>query len=376
MNDFLSWVGRFSVVRGKISGTVVCTALAALFVMVALPRVACAQTLLSHADALPAAMALPDAPRPHTLGSISGTVHNAGGAPVGGVRVVLQGGKLPMQRIYITHRNGHFMFSHLQAGSYTVAASSPRIEPVSPTQIVLGTGEVFRLPITAIPMPKVVSTVQVRASLHEVAKAQVKQQVKQRVLAVIPNFDTSFVWDAAPMTPKLKFKLAARATFDPFTIFTDAALAGAEQYNDTYPGYGEGLEGYGKRFGATMADSFDARMLGEAALPSVFHQDPRYFYHGGPQNMRRFFYALKETVMCRGDNKRQQFCYSRILGDFAAAGISNVYHAPGDRGVSITVRDTFIILAGDAATNLMREFLSRGLTSHVPAGENGKAGSH
>lgn len=334
-----------------------------------------AQTPLAGANALLAAAALPNAPSP-VRGRVLGTVKNPSGGPLVDVMVTLSGGKLAMRRSVRTDPQGEFVFRRLPAGTYTVTLSGPAIEPGTSQQVVLGAGEVFRLPMTAIPMPKVVATVRVTASTAAVAKAQVKQQEKQRVLAVIPNFSTSFVWDAAPMTPKLKFALATRSTFDPFTIFTDAALAGVEQYHDTFPGYGGGWQGYGKRFGATVADSFDARMLGDAALPSLFHQDPRYFYHGGPKIGRRLWYSLKSTLVCRGDDRKEQFCYSRVLGDFAAAGIANAYHAPGDRGAGITVRDTFIIFGGDAAENVMREFLSRGLTSHVPPGANGKASSH
>jgi hypothetical protein len=364
-----SWVLRGF--RGKLTGVfaLLCLALA--------PgqrawsaRLSAGATLAVRADALP------DAPQPQTLGSIQGAVTNPAGTPVGGIRVMVVGGNLRTPQINITNRTGRFVFGHLAAGSYTVSVAGPEIEPVSPSRVVLGEGEVFRLPITVTPMPRVVSTVRVTASVAQVAKAQEKQEVQQRVLAVIPNFSTSFVWDAAPLTTKLKFRLELRALADPFTIFTDASLAGFEQYNDTYPGYGSGWPGYGKRFGASLADSFDSRILGDALLPSVFHQDPRYFYHGGPNLGRRFLYALDQSVMCRGDDKEQQFCYSRVLGDFAAAGISNVYHAQGDRGVGITVRDGLVILGANAAENVLREFVSRALTSHKPPGKKGKPRKH
>lgn len=319
-----------------------------------------------------AADSLPDAPQPQTLGAIHGTVDGPSEAPLSGIRLVLDGGNLSTPRINITNRTGKFAFPNLAAGEYTVSVSGPGFEPVNPMPVVLGAGEDFRLPISLIPMPRVVSTVHVTASTAAIARAQMKQEVQQRVLAVIPNFGTSFEWNAAPLTTGLKFSLQLRDVIDPFTIGTDFALAGVEQWHNTFPGYGTGWPGYGKRFGATLADSFDARMLGDALLPSVFHQDPRYFYHGGPNVWRRFVYALQEVPMCRGDDKRQQFCYSRILGDFAAAGIANIYHDPADRGFGITMRDGFIVLGTDAAVNLMREFLSKGLTSHKPPGAKGK----
>ena len=322
------------------------------------------------------ASALPNAPQPQTLGRIIGTVRTPAGSPAAGAQVVLTGSGATVRRAKRTNRQGRFVFRRLAAGSYTVSVSSPGYEPVSPAQVVLGAGEVYRLPMTATPIPTVNSTVVVTATPVQIAKAQVKVETQQRVLGVIPNFGTSFVWNAEPLTPKLKFRLAFRAAIDPFTIGTDAAIAGFEQWHNTFPGYGMGRPGYGKRFGATLADSVDSRILGDALLPSVFHQDPRYFYYGGPHTGKRFLYALGETVMCRGDNRRQQFCYSRLLGDFAAAGIGNAYHASGDRGFGITLRDGFVILGGDAAENVMREFLSKALTSHRPPGANGRPRKH
>lgn len=321
---------------------------------------------------LQGATGLPSAPPAQTLGVIHGTVTNPAGAPVSGIQVVLSGGNLATPQSTITSRDGKFRFADLAAGNYSVSASGPGFEPVEATQVALGEGEDFRLPVSIVPMPKFVSTIHVTANTEKIATEQVKMETQQRVFAVIPNFSTSYEWDAAPLTAKLKFRLEARTLIDPFTIFSDAAIAGGEQYHNTFPGYGGGWQGYGKRFGATLADSFDARIIGDAVLPSVFHQDPRYFYHGGPDIGLRTTYALKETFMCRGDNQRQQFCISRVLGDFAAAGLGNLYHAPGDRGWGITVRDTFIVFGGDAIGNEVREFLTKAITSHKPAEDEGK----
>jgi hypothetical protein len=323
-----------------------------------------------------ASRALPNAPQPQTPGRIIGTVHQPAGAAVAGALVTLTGTNPEVHRTARTNRRGRFVFRGLAAGSYTVSVSGPGFEPVSPAQVVLGAGEMYRLPVTATPLPKVSATVVVTATPVQIAKAQVKVEEEQRVLAVIPNFATSFVWNAQPLTPGLKFRLELRTLIDPFTIGTDAALAGVEQWHNTFPGYGGGWQGYGKRFGAILADGFDARMIGNALLASVFHQDPRYFYHGGPHVGRRLFYALRETVMCRGNDERQQFCYTRLTGDFGAAGIANVYHAPGDRGFGITARDGLVIPGTDAAENLMREFVSKALTSHKPPGAKGKPQKH
>lgn len=246
------------------------------------------------------------------------------------------------------------------------------LRPEAPEPLVLAAGEARKFPIVVTRIPRFTATVRVTATPAQIATAQVHVEEKQRVMGVIPNFYTSFAWNATPMTPKLKTELAAWATFDPFSFLTDAAIAGSEQYHDTYPGYGSGLEGYGKRFGATLADSFDSRMIGGALLPSLLHQDPRYFYRGKGSFGRRLLYALGQTLMCRGDHGGQEVDYSRIGGAFIAAGLSNVYHAPEDRSAGVTIRDAFVILGGGAAENVLREFLSRGITSHVPPNENGK----
>ena len=199
-----------------------------------------------------------------------------------------------------------------------------------------------------------------------------KIEENQRVLGIVPNFYTSYIWNSAPMTPKLKFKLAYRSIIDPVSILVNAGVAGVEQWHNTYPGYGSGWEGYGKRFGSANADSIVGGFMGRAILPTVFHQDPRYFYRGSGSIKSRMYYALKQTFVARGDNGQPEPNYSHILGNFAAAGISNIYRAPSDRSVSLTFRDGLIITGGNAAANLVREFFSRPLTTNVPAFAKGK----
>jgi hypothetical protein len=113
-------------------------------------------------------------------------------------------------------------------------------------------------------------------------------------------------------------------------------------------------------------------MLASAILPSLLHQDPRYFYKGSGSIRSRVLYALSSAVICRGDNGRSQPNYSRVLGNIAAGGISNLYYPSGSRGVSLTILNGLIETGGNAGTNLFREFVLRGLTSKVPAYDNGK----
>ena len=225
---------------------------------------------------------------------------------------------------------------------------------------------------SSLPIATANTDVRVFASRDEVAAAQVQLAEKQRVLGILPNFYSSYIWDAAPLTPKLKFNLALRSTTDPVTFLITGGLAGVEQAHNTFPGYGGGPEGYAKRYGAAYADNVVGRMIGSAILPSVFRQDPRYFYKGTGSITSRALYAIGATVIARGDNGHSEPNYSHVLGNFAAAGISNLYRSPADRSATLTLRNGLIITGSNAVANLVREFLLRKITSQVPAYEQGK----
>jgi hypothetical protein len=149
-------------------------------------------------------------------------------------------------------------------------------------------------------------------------------------------------------------------------------VAGAEQAKNIFPGYGQGAQGYAKRYGAAYADDVLGRVIGSAVLPSLFHQDPRYFYKGSGSVRSRISYAISRAVITRGDNGHVQPNYSHVLGSFAAGGISNLYHPAGDRGVSLTLSNGLIETAGSAVDNLLREFLLRKITRNVPDQDQGK----
>ena len=313
-----------------------------------------------------------EAAAPAASASISGTVRDAHGAVVPGVRVTLAGPNNAVDQVVTADSNGGFAFEDLVPGTYRVKiAAAAGLEPLT-AEVVLSAGERRELPIVGARIPTTSTTVHVVASPDEVAQAQVRQQEKQRVLGMLPNYYSSYIWDAAPMTPKLKFKLTLRSTTDPISFLVAAGLAGVEQKHNTFPGYGQEAEGYAKRFGAAYADTMVSKMVSRAILPSVLHQDPRYFYRGSGSVRSRLFYALAATVICRGDNGRPEPNYSLVLGNFAASGISNLYRAPGDRTVGMTFRNGLIMTASGAVENVLREFLSRKLTSNVPVFANGK----
>ena len=155
-------------------------------------------------------------------------------------------------------------------------------------------------------------------------------------------------------------------------LLGSTASAGIGQARDSLPGYGQGAGGYAKRYGAAYADEVLGRLIGSALLPSLLHQDPRYFYMGSGSVRSRFFYAVSRAVVTRGDDGKTQPNYSRLFGSFAAGGLANLYYPRADRGIGLTLGDGFVGIAGHAADNVIREFLLRRLTPDVPGYARGK----
>jgi hypothetical protein len=144
-------------------------------------------------------------------------------------------------------------------------------------------------------------------------------------------------------------------------------IAGVEQGQNRFSGYGQGADGYAKRYGASYADFAISTFIGGAVLPSVLKQDPRYFYKGTGTKRSRVLYALANSVICKGDNGHWQANYSMLIGDLAAGGISNLYYPASDRnGAALTFENALIGIGANAAANLLQEFVIKKLSSNVP----------
>lgn len=209
--------------------------------------------------------------------------------------------------------------------------------------------------------------VEVSATLRDVAEAQMSFGEQQRVLGVIPNFYASYVWDASPLDARQKFRLAWRFATDPATVVMAGVMAGAEQAENTFSGYGQGSRGYLKRFGAGYGDVFNSTLIGQAVLPALFRQDPRYFVKGTGSVPARALYAIATTVICKGDNGHWQANYSNILGNIASAGISDLYYPASSRhGLGLTISNSLVTTALGAVGGLFQEFVLRSMTPHVP----------
>ena len=218
-----------------------------------------------------------------------------------------------------------------------------------------------------------VTDVEVGLSKTEVAEEQIKVEEKQRVLGVLPNFYVSYIPDAVPLSSKQKFKLAGKTVIDPFTFVFVGGAAGVQQAQNHFREYGQGAQGYGKRYGAGYADMVAGTFIGSAILPSLLKQDPRYFYKGTGSMPSRFLYAIANSVICKGDNGHWQANYSNILGNLAAGGISNLYYPAQDRdGAGLTFENATIGVGASAVANLVQEFVIRKLTPKLPNNASAK----
>ena len=194
-----------------------------------------------------------------------------------------------------------------------------------------------------------------------IAVEQVKLEEQQRVLGFIPNFFVVYDRHPVPLPARLKFRLATRVALDPITFLGSATLAGIEQAGD-YPAYGHGAQGYGKRMGAVYAGGVTEIMFGGAILPSLLHQDPRYYYQGIGSTRSRTLHALSSPFICRGDNGKLQPNYSSIGGDIIASAVTNAYYPSSDRGVGLMFQSVGINTAERMLGGLVQEFVLRRLT--------------
>jgi hypothetical protein len=305
---------------------------------------------------------------PPSAGSMHGIVTGESGEVYEGVSVTLTfaDSTAPAARAVTTDSDGIFNFAGLPAGSFKLTFTSRGFS----TRILTGVlhpGENYDAHSIVLPMASAASEVWVTASQMEIAQEQVHEEEQQRVLGLIPNFYVTYDPNAAPLNTRQKYSLAWKLSIDPITWLSVGAFAGVEQATNAFSGYGQGAQGYGKRFGAGYVDSLTNTMIGGAVLPSLFKQDPRYFYKGTGTVRSRAFYAIDRAVLCKGDNGRLQPNYSAILGSLAAAGISNLYYPASNRnGADLTFENTLIGTAESAVENLMQEFVIRRLTPRLP----------
>jgi hypothetical protein len=325
----------------------------------------------------PASQQLPaqQLPVPPLSGTINGTIVDPSGAAVAGavVRFTREGESTSQQAQHaqqveqaLTDDNGQFSLPNIAPGPFQLTITAPGFT----AEVVPGTvhpGEIYTVPQITLALAMATSQVRVTLPPVEVAEVQMKEEEKQRVLGVIPNFYVTYVPDPVPLSSKQKFELAWKTTVDPVTFAITGAIAGVQQAQNEFSGYGQGAQGYAKRYGANYADLVTGTFIGSAILPSLLKQDPRYFYKGSGSARSRILYAIANSVICKGDNRRWQVNYSNILGSLAAGGISNLYYPAKNRdGAELTFVSAAIGIGATAGANVVQEFVIRKLTPNVP----------
>jgi len=337
--------------------------------MGALTLLLCAPAVCSRAQQAP--------PPPHTdtqppditaTATVSGVIADTDGAAVPAAQVALQNAESNATRTAQSDAHGVFNFSSVSEGRYVLTVhaagfASWKIKDI----LVVHQGEDVVVPEVQLGVESISTTVSA-ISVEDLAEQQITAEEHQRILGVLPNFYVSYEPDPAPLTRKQKFKLAAVVSRDPVTFFTTGVAAGIEQWQGDFAGYGQEFSGYAKRYAATYGDKLSSTFLGAALLPSLLHQDPRYFYRGHGHVIVRALYAISTVAVCKGDNGHWQPNYSNVLGNLGAAGISTLYYPSSDQhSLQVTVTNTLLGVAEGAIGTLFQEFLLRHVTHGAPA---------
>ena len=337
----------------------------AAFVLVFCIGTISASAQLQQGDSVSSAEAIP--------GSIKGKIIDQTGNLVSGAEVTLtRADQSPGDQVQ-TGDDGQFSFFNVSPGDFTITVTADGFASQS-VSATLHSGEVVAVPQITLSVATEKTEVRVSVSPVEIAEIQIKEQEKQRVFGIIPNFYVTYEPNPAPLNTRQKMRLAWRSNLDPLTFAGVGFVTGIEQAENAFSGYGQGAAGYGKRFGASYADVAISTFLGSAVLPAVFRQDPRYFYQGTGSTRSRLWHAVKSSFMCRGDNGHWGPNYSNVGGALATGAISNLYYPSSDRnGVALTFETAFIRIGESAGANIFQEFVIRKLTpglSHRPASDS------
>jgi Carboxypeptidase regulatory-like domain len=290
-------------------------------------------------------------------GQIQGTVIDVNGDAVTGATVALGSPESADRRTVVTADNGFFEFDDVRPGvPYQVVVSAEGFADWTSSAITIDPGGIKMLGGVQLALATQQTTVRVTGDSLEIATEQVKLEESQRIFGIIPNFYVSYEGDnTAPLTTMMKFKLALRISRDPVTIAGVGFVAGIWQLRH-YPDYGQGAKGYSERYAAVATPAFTDIMIGGAILPSLLHQDPRYFYQGTGTTRSRLLHALLGPFICKGDNGRWQPNYSTVGGDLASAALSNLYYPRSNRGVGFVFSTFAVDTAERIGSTLAQEF--------------------
>jgi hypothetical protein len=316
----------------------------------------------SHAQTSGLSDVLPSAPEPQqTYGNIRGSVFDQNGAPVVAADIRIRNSDGALIQQVQSDEEGHFFIGHIPSGAFQLTVTDAGFSTQTMAVTVRGDQSTV-VPQIKLLLATQVTEVRVTPPREEIAQMQLKEQEHQRIFGIIPNFYVTYEGDAVPLSARQKFNLALKATTDPTIFLGIGIIAGTDQAGDRFNQFGQGAEGYAKRYGASFANFNSGLWIGGAILPSLLKQDPRYFYRGTGTKRSRLYYALSRTVICKGDNGKWQPNYSSIGGDFAAAGLSNAY-IPTNNHATLTLGNAGVALLASASINVFEEFVLSRVTS-------------
>ena len=295
---------------------------------------------------------------------IQGTVFDEGGGTVAKAALTLTNIDAAETHTTESDSEGNYSFSALPAGAFTLLISAQGFSSFTNQRITLASNQTLQLPDIILHVAAVSSNSEVTASKEEVAEAQLKSEVQQRLLGFLPNYYVVYFKDPAPLDGAQKMRLAFRLAVDPITFGLAAVQAANETNSKDYVAYGTGAEGFAKRYAAAYADGFIGTMIGSGLLHVALRQDPRYYYKGTGTVRARVLYALSWSFRCKGDNGKWQIAYSSVLGDIASSSIAGLYHPEGI-SASQTAKYSMLNLASQAVDALFQEFLFKHVTTHT-----------
>jgi len=294
-------------------------------------------------------------------GSILGTVVDTSDDPVPDAAVVLQG-PVGNRLAAVTKEDGSFAFPNVTSGIvYLVTVTAEGFAEWS-SPVAVEPGQYKTLTDVKLRILAVQRAVTVSYSEKEVAAQQLKAEEQQRILRFIPNTQVVYEPHPEPLTTKMKFELAYKDLTNPVFFARAAAWASVQQANDT-PKYRQGAEGYGERFGAGLADATTEGLFGNAILPSLLHQDPRYFYQGTGTKWSLARHAMLAAFVCKGDDGASQPNYSTWGGSLIASSISMAYLPDSNRGPGHVFRTFGIGMSLHVVSSLAQEFILDKFTS-------------
>jgi hypothetical protein len=294
-------------------------------------------------------------------GSILGTVVDTNDDPIPNATVVL---KAPAGEplTVLTKDDGAFAFYEASSGiAYEITVTAEGFADWS-LSVTVEPGQEKMLSDVKLRILAVERAVTVRYSSKEIAAQQLKAEEHQRVLGFIPNIYVTYEPHPEPLTTGMKFHLAYKGLTHPTFFAFEALWAGVQQSAHT-PNYSQDTKGYFQRFGANLASGGSEALFGNAILPSLLHQDPRYFYQGDGTKGSRAWHAVLAPFVCKGDNGKSQPNYSQWGGSLISASLSNIYYPSSNRGAGLVFRNFGTNMGLHIVLGLAQEFVLSKVTS-------------